>query len=53
MKKQSQTAIIKLSERFDKQLLNILSKELDSLKSAKNNIINTLRPKSDDGLLVA
>ena len=53
MKKQSKTTIIKLSERFDKQLLNILSKELNSLKSTKDNIIKTLRPNSDDGLQVA
>ena len=52
MKKQSKTTIIKLSERFDKQLLNILSKELNALKSTKDNIIKTLRQNSDDGLQV-
>ncbi|MBC8054410.1 MAG: hypothetical protein H7Y13_15220 [Sphingobacteriaceae bacterium] len=53
MKKQSKPTIIKLSERFDKQLLSILSKELDALKSTKNHFIKTLRPTSDDGLQVA
>jgi hypothetical protein len=53
MKKQSTTTIIKLSERFDKQLLSILSRELDAIKSAKDNIVKTLRPNSDDGLQVA
>lgn len=53
MKKQNKPTIIKLSERFDKQLLNILSQELDALKNTKNNIIKTLRPKSNDGLQVA
>lgn len=53
MKMQSKSNIVKLSERFDKQLLNILSKELDTLKSTKNNIIKTLRSNSDDGLQVA
>jgi hypothetical protein len=53
MKKQAKPTIIKLSERFDKQLLNILSKELNSLRTTKNNLINTLRPGSDDGLQVA
>ncbi len=53
MKKQRNNTVIKLSERFDKQLLNILSKELNSIKATKDNIIKTLRPNSDDGLQVA
>jgi len=52
MKKQPTTPIIKLSERFDKQLLTILSKELSTLRSAKNDIIKALKP-NNDGLLVA
>ena len=51
MKKQPKTTIIKLSERFDKQLLSILSKELNSLKVAKNELIKSLNPNND--LLVA
>jgi hypothetical protein len=53
MKKQTQPTIIKLSERFDKQLLSLLSQELNSLKTAKNNIIKTLSSKQDGGLQVA
>ncbi len=45
--------IIKLSERFDKQLLNILSEELKALKTTKDQIVKTLKPGSDDDLLVA
>ncbi|WP_207427983.1 hypothetical protein [Pedobacter sp. SYSU D00535] len=53
MKKANKTTVIKLSERFDKELLNILSEELKSLKSTKDSIIKTLRPNSNDGWLVA
>ena len=52
MRKQSKPTIVKLSERFDKQLFKILSKELDALKSTKNNIIKNLQP-TDDGWQVA
>ena len=52
MKKQIKPTIIKLSERFDKQLLSLLSQELNSLKTAKNHIIKTLG-KPDGGLQVA
>jgi hypothetical protein len=53
MKKQNRPTIIKLSERFDKQLLSILSKELDALKSTKEHIIKTLKSGNDGGFLVA
>jgi|GEM_PF-1005875 len=53
MKKQNQNNIIKLSERFDKQLLSILSQELAALKTTKNQIIKTLKSDSGDDLLVA
>ncbi len=53
MKKQTKTNIIKLSERFDKQLFTILSKELDALKSAQDLIIKKLQPKPEDGVMVA
>ncbi len=53
MKKPTQPTIIKLSERFDKQLLNILSQELGSLKTTKNHIIKSLGSKPDGGLRVA
>ncbi|MBC7914802.1 MAG: hypothetical protein H7Y07_11850 [Pyrinomonadaceae bacterium] len=52
MKKQP-TNIIKLSERFDKQLLNILSQELNTLKSTKNNFLKTLNTATNKDLLVA
>jgi hypothetical protein len=45
MKKQPKNKIIKLSERFDKQLLAILAQELEALKSMRSN--------SNTGLLVA
>ena len=53
MKKQHKPTIIKLSERFDKQLLSILSKELDALKSTKDHIVKKLQPRADDGFLIA
>jgi hypothetical protein len=53
MKNQNTPKIIKLSERFDKQLYAILSKELDALKSTKDHIIKTLKPRNDGGFQVA
>jgi hypothetical protein len=53
MKKQTKPTVIKLSERFDKQLLSLLSQELQSLRTTKNHIIKTLSPKPDGGLQVA
>lgn len=53
MKKQPETSIIKLSERFDKQLLNILSTDLNALRSVKNAEITALLPKRKARLLVA
>ena len=53
MKKSAQTPIIQLTEKFDRQLLNMLSEELKSLKKAKNNLLQTFKPRTDDGLLVA
>ena len=50
---EKQSKIIKFSERFDKQLLNILSEELKALKKTGNHIVKTLKPGSDDDLLVA
>ena len=52
MKNETKPAMIKLSERFDKQLLNILSQELKALKSTKNQIVKALKP-TQDGLRVA
>jgi hypothetical protein len=52
MKQEIKPAVVKLSERFDKQLLNILSKELAALKSTKNQIVNAFNP-SQEGLKVA
>ena len=53
MKKQNQPTVVRLSRKFDKQLLILLSEELNTLKAAKNKIIKKLNPVSDDGLLVA
>lgn len=53
MKKQNQNTIVTLSERFDKQLLNILSQELAALKNAKNRMVKNLKSDSGDDLLVA
>lgn len=53
MKKENNTPVIKLSERFDKELLNILSAELRSLKNTKNAIIKKLNPDSGNGLMLA
>jgi hypothetical protein len=52
MKKQNNTQISKISEKFDKQLLAILSDELNSLREAKNHIIKKLTPQPN-GLQVA
>jgi hypothetical protein len=53
MKRQQQKPqIIRLSEKFDKQLLAILSEELNLLKTTKDHIIKTLTP-DPNGLLVA
>lgn len=49
----NKNSIIKLSEKFDRQLLNILSQELGLIKETKNKIIKELTPDSDSGLLVA
>ncbi|WP_207531699.1 hypothetical protein [Desertivirga arenae] len=53
MKKFTETKIVKLTEKFDRQLLKILNNELKAVKEAKEQIIKTLKPGSDDGLLVA
>lgn len=53
MKNPFHTPIIKLTERFDKELLNILSKDLDALRSEKNNKIKTVLDKQKLRLLVA
>ena len=50
MKKEVKNQLVKLSEKFDKQLLTILSEELKALKEAKTQIIKSF---TDDGLLVA
>ena len=52
MKKIAKTPIVKLTEKFDRQLLRILSNELQAVKETKNQIIKSLKPGSD-GLLVA
>jgi hypothetical protein len=51
MKQSTKNPIIKLSEKFDKQLLSILSDELRNIKDAKNQLVKTLN--SNNGLLVA
>lgn len=53
MKKLNDTKIVKLTEKFDRQLLKILNNELKAVREAKDQIIKTLKPGSDDGLLVA
>ena len=53
MKKQNKTTIAKLSEKFDKQLLTILSQELQAIKGAKNKIVNDFSAGPDRQLLVA
>jgi len=53
MKKNTKTPIVKLTEKFDRQLLRILNNELQAVKETKNQIIKSLNPGSDDGLLVA
>lgn len=52
MKNQAKTNVTKLSEKFDKQLLNILVDELRMLKAAKSQLVNTLK-SNDQNLLVA
>lgn len=53
MKKQNKNTMVKLSEKYDKQLLNILSEELQLLKEAKNTLIKRLNSGSGGGLQVA
>lgn len=53
MKNTTETPIIRLTEKFDKQLLRILKNEIKAVKETKNQIIKSLKPGSDDGLLVA
>jgi len=53
MKMLNKTYVTKLSEKFDRQLLSILSQELGSIKASKNKIIKKLTPEPDNGLMVA
>lgn len=52
MKNLTHTPIIRLTKRFDKELLDILSKDLDALRS-KNNKIEAVLLKQKPRLLVA
>jgi hypothetical protein len=42
-----------VTEKFDKELLNILSKELKALKTPKSKFLTNLNTNSDNSLLVA
>lgn len=44
MKNQKRPAAIKLIEKFDNQLKDILAEELRMLRLAKNTLINKLSP---------
>ncbi len=52
MKKQNKSSVVKLSEKYDKQLMKILSEELQLLKEAKN-FIKKLNSGPNEGLQVA
>lgn len=49
MKIQKRPAAIKLIEKFDKQLKDILAEELRMLRSAKTTLINKLNPDTGVG----
>jgi len=53
MKKIAKTPILRLTEKFDRQLLKILNYELQALKETQNMLVKSLRAKSGDDLLVA
>ena len=53
MKNQQELAAIKVTEKFDKELLSILSKELKMIKNAKNKFLTSLDNNSDHSLMVA
>jgi len=53
MKKHNKNSVIKLSEKFDKQLLNLLSEELSAVREARAQILKSLNRGSNDELMVA
>lgn len=52
MKAQHKTKAIKMIEKFDKQLRDILSEELKTVKETRKHIMARLN-SNNDGLLVA
>ena len=52
MKKQQETSLLKITEKFDKELLKLLSGDLKTLKAAKNRYFS--RPdNNNNNLMVA
>lgn len=53
MKNQQELTTIKVTEKFDKELLSILSKELKMIKNAKNKFLASLDTNAGHPLMVA
>ncbi|WP_423149147.1 hypothetical protein [Rubrolithibacter danxiaensis] len=51
--KKEQSATMKLTEKFDKELFHILSHDLAKVKKSKNSFIVNLPENPDKSLLVA